>query len=140
MPYNQVSKKNLRPFPKGHKYGGRKKGSLNFSTLVKDVVENEELLTQIIKSSSRKPWWFDSSKPKTGMQAVITAMMIKAIGGDVQAATWLKKVGYGEEFEPDNTEEPTEIIFVNHVPSRENNRKVFNGEIKGIIRRDTPKS
>lgn len=33
--------KNLRPFPKGHKLGGRKKGSKNMSTILKRILSEE---------------------------------------------------------------------------------------------------
>ena len=43
---------NLRPFPKGHKFGGRKKGSISFSTRLRNALENTTLTVYDNKKSN----------------------------------------------------------------------------------------
>lgn len=78
---------NLTPFAVGNPGGGRPKGSKNFATLIRDMVEDPKYKIRL-----------DNGKylHKPG-PAIVHAMTVKAYKGDVQAATWLAKYGYGEK-------------------------------------------
>lgn len=66
---------------------GRPKGSKNFSTLIKAMVEDDDYKIKLEEGKWLK---------KPG-KAIVQAMTIKAYKGDVQAATWLAKYGYGDK-------------------------------------------
>lgn len=129
MPNNPNAKDNLIPVKKGEvrNPNGRPKGSKNFSTMVKEVIANEAYLQKVIKNSKSKPFWFDETKPSTGAYAYITAVMVKAMSGDVQAAEWLTRRGYGIEFEEEQQEHNT-LIFINEVPNRQEKRRTIDAE------------
>lgn len=66
---------------------GRAKGTKNFSTRIRDMVENDKA---VVKLESGK-------YIKNPGRIVVEAMTIKASRGDVAAATWLAKYGYGDK-------------------------------------------
>jgi hypothetical protein len=86
----------FQPGVSGNKKG-RPKGSLNLSTLVQQMLDDEDLADSVI---SRKPSYWRYLKNKNFASAIVTVMMIKAMTGDVQAATWLRMTGYGNKVEP----------------------------------------
>lgn len=87
---------NLVPFPKGTSGNpnGRPKGVKNFSTIIQKLLADEKLMDKI---SSKKPSYWDTLPTKNGANALVTAMLIKALQGDVPAANWLIKYGYGDK-------------------------------------------
>lgn len=85
---HQNSLSNLKPWQAGisGNPSGRKPGSRNISTIVRELLEQEvdsdfpinERLAKIL-----------NGKSKSYVEAVVIAMTKKAIDGDVRAATWL---------------------------------------------------
>lgn len=85
---NKKSLSNLKPWPKGvsGNPAGRRVGSRNISTIVRQLLEQDieddfpinERLTKLL-----------NGKNKSYVEAVAIAMTKKAIDGDVRAATWL---------------------------------------------------
>ncbi len=75
---------------------GRPKGSLNLSTVVKQLLDDKEFAEQVIR---QKPSYWQYLPNKNFASAIIMAMMIKALQGDVRAATWLRVTGYGNRVE-----------------------------------------
>jgi len=66
---------------------GKPKGTKNFATLIRDMVEDPKYKIKL-----------DNGKYlRLPGPAIVHAMTIKASKGDVQAATWLAKYGYGEK-------------------------------------------
>ena len=110
---------NLKPFPKGVSGNpkGRPKGSKNFSTVVREILSNEELLDKVSKS---KPAYYDYLPEKNGLNAVAMAMLIKAISGDKQAADWLVKTGWGDKLDITSGEERISVapIIISEIKSR----------------------
>ena len=104
---NNPNTKYLRPFPPGvsGNPAGRPKGSKNFTTVIQKLLNDKAFVDKVI---SKKPsWWKDLPKnSRNGLNAVTTAMMIKAMGGDSGAANWLARHGYGDKLmvgnDPDN--------------------------------------
>ena len=137
MPNNPNAIKNLRPpIQKGEvrNPGGRPKGTVNFSYYVKKILESEDWLNKVIKHGGSKPKWFDEVAPKTFTYAIITAVAVKAMQGDVMAAAWLKNQGWGDTFEAEPSE-PRKLVYINKLPPREvRERKVIDGQII----KDTP--
>lgn len=113
------SYKNLKPFTGANdprRQNGRKKGSKNLSTIVGELLWANMSLREPIDEGLKK--YFQNS-PTTYAKAIATAMIIKAINGDVRAATWVSsytdKALTSEEDE--GFFEKTNIIF-NVIPGR----------------------
>ena len=80
---------------------GRPKGSRNLSTIVKELLFDEQLADKMLKT---KPSYWQHLPDKNFANALVTVMIIKALGGDIKAANWLRVTGYGNKIEPDNQE------------------------------------
>lgn len=78
---------------------GRPKGSRNWSSVVKDLLEDEELFQQLLESMERKPAWLKTASPKTMMDAITIAQGLKALGGSHFSAEWIRKTGYGDKID-----------------------------------------
>ncbi len=85
--------------PEAGKLGGRPKGSRNWSTVVKELLDDEELFATLVANMDRKPAWLDKVGTKTLMQAITTAQAIKAMGGSHFSAEWLRKTGFGDKID-----------------------------------------
>jgi hypothetical protein len=85
----------FQPGVSGNKKG-RPKGSLNVSTLVKQLLDDEDFADKVLVN---KPSYWKHLPNKNFATAVVTAMIIKALGGDINAATWLRRTGYGDKVE-----------------------------------------
>lgn len=85
----------FKPGVSGNKKG-RPKGSLNMSTIVKQLLADEELADQVI---ARKPSYWQYLPDKNFATAIVVTMVIKALQGDIRAATWLRITGYGNKVE-----------------------------------------
>lgn len=110
MADKEVGNGNLRPFPKGVSGNpkGRPKGVKNLSTVVQQLLADEDLIAKIIGSKHRPEYW-DFLPKKNGANALVAAMMIKSLQGDTQAANWIRKSGYGDKL----THEFEEGLFQN---------------------------
>lgn len=77
---------NLKPFPKGTSGNpnGRPKGSANLSTRIRNYLESSQTLTYDNKQWRGEP-----------LELLIGIYTQKAIDGDLKAAAWLAKFGYG---------------------------------------------
>lgn len=77
---------NLKPFQKGVSGNprGRPKGSLNMSTRIRNYLESKQKL-----SYKGQDWQGEPA------DLIIRVYTEKAIEGDIKAATWLAKFGYG---------------------------------------------
>lgn len=95
---------NLKPFPKGVSGNpkGRPKGTKNWSTVVRDLLNDEELLDKISKN---KPSYYEHLPVKNGAHAIVIAMMIEALKGKKEAAEWLRKTGWGDKIDITSGEE-----------------------------------
>lgn len=96
----------FQPGVSGNKKG-RPKGSLSMSTIVKQLMDDEELADKMM---ARKPSYWEDLPDKNFASAIVVAMMAKAMGGDVKAATWLRVTGYGNKVVIEPDERPTRPI------------------------------
>lgn len=95
---------------------GRPKGSLNWSTVVKKILEDEKLVDKVL---GKKPGWWEELPKKDAAHGIVVAMAIKALSGDKDAAKWLRETGFGNKLDvtSDDKPLPTPILGVPHVPS-----------------------
>lgn len=85
--------------PEAGKLGGRPKGSRNWSTVVKELLDDEELFAQLLESMERKPAWLKNTNVKTLMNAITIAQSLKALGGSHFSAEWIRKTGFGDKID-----------------------------------------
>lgn len=78
---------------------GRPVGSKSWSTVVKQLLEDEELFNQLLASMERKPKWLETTSTKSLMQAITIAQSLKALGGSHFSAEWVRKTGYGDKID-----------------------------------------
>lgn len=116
MPNNPNAAKNLRPFKKGQSGNpnGRPKGSKNLSTIIQEMLADEELADVLI---AIKPRWWEVLPKRDPAHAMVAMMIAKACHGDISAASWIVRTGYGNKValpEPDEREErPVYFIDLN---------------------------
>lgn len=77
---------------------GRPKGSKNLSTLIQNMLMDEEFTTML--PDARDGWKEFKGAPA---KAIVHTAMIRAIQGDLKAAEWLAKYGHGTKVEVDAT-------------------------------------
>lgn len=78
-------------------YPKDKKTAALMSETIREVLTNKELFQTIVSQSDEVPAYFDRLPKQDGITAMTTALMIKAMGGDVAAFTALSKFGFGEK-------------------------------------------
>lgn len=93
-----ANEQNLKPFPKGVSGNpkGRPKGVKNWSTVVQQLLADESFLDKVIASKETPAYW-DFLPTKNGANAIVAALMVKAMEGDHKAAEFLRKTGYGDK-------------------------------------------
>lgn len=109
------------------KLGGRPKGSRNWSTVVQNLLDDEELFNTLVDNMERKPRWLEPTGTKTLMQAVTVAQAIKAMGGSHFSAEWLRKTGWGDKIDLTSNGETIKIEPV--VVSQIKPRNIIDAEI-----------
>lgn len=113
---------NLKPWTKGQSGNlkGRPKGVRNLSTLIQQLLADEELMDKIAKS---KPGYWDQLPAKNAANAIVAAMMIKALSGEIAAANWLSKYGFGDKVDITSDGERLEMtpVIVSDIVPREIN-------------------
>lgn len=83
---------NLKPWKPGQSGNpkGRPIGALSWSTVVRNLLNSEDLVTALQSKSLiiNSP----SAKPLNIMEAIAIAQIVKAINGDTRSAEWLRKL------------------------------------------------
>ena len=105
---------NLKPWKRGQSGNpaGRKPGSKNVSTIVRKLLE-QNAMDEILSSSNLKD--FANGQPTSYAQAMVLAMIKKALEGDVRAVRWLAErqdISYIIEDKTGFFDRPTLVIEV----------------------------
>lgn len=112
---------NLVPFQKGYderRQNGRKRGSKNVSTIVKEILETdfEEIKSESLKNLIQK------QNCRTAKEAIISAITQRALDGDLKSTEWIFK--YIERDETKNKsffEGPLQITIIDPKNKTEKN-------------------
>lgn len=75
---------------------GKAPGTRNWSSIIQDLLNDPDLAESMLE---KKPGWWDKLPNKNMHEAIGVAMGIKAMNGDVKAATWLRKTAYGDKID-----------------------------------------
>lgn len=73
---------------------GKPKGTISLSTRIQRLMNDEEFMTWI---PDRRDGWREYKGAPA--EAIINALMLRAIAGDIRAADWLAKYGWGTKVE-----------------------------------------
>lgn len=109
---------NLKPFKPGfdsRRQVGRKKGSVNRRTAVRELLENELSPKELLDPKAKL--YYEHLKGKTGMDVLIAALYNMAVAGDTRAATLLLNIK--AEDEPSSFYDEPPVFEFRVVDSRE---------------------
>lgn len=107
---------NLKPFTGAddpRRQNGRARGSKNLSSIVNELLDENINLKEPIDDGMKQ---YLKNSPTTYAKAIAMAMIIKAINGDVRAATWVSSYT-DKQPEKESFFDKTEFYF-NVLPDR----------------------
>lgn len=114
----------------------KRKRPRNLDKIVRDILDDDELVDKVI---SNQPEYWGRLPAKNGAYIISTVMMVKAMGGDIKAAEWIRKTGFGDkvQLETDNGFFGKSEFTIQVVPSKNledgiDPDEVTEGEIKQI--------
>ena len=109
---------NLKPFTGAddpRRQNGRKKGSKNLSTIVKELLESDIDLAGPIDGGLKRVF---QNSPTTYAKAVAMAMILKAVNGDVRAAAWVSSYADKQAASETSFFSPSQPLIFEVVPDR----------------------
>lgn len=87
---------------------GKKPGTRSLATIVKDLLEGEINWKLVpIKNSNELA---EKYKNKAAWEALVHTAFSKAMAGDVRAAEWLRKSGYGDKLDVTTKGKPIPLL------------------------------
>lgn len=121
-----------------------KKRPRNLDKIVREILDDETLVDKVIQN---QPEYWNRLPSKNGAYILATVMMVKAMGGDIKAAEWIRKTGYGDKvlLETDNGFFARDQFTIQVVPTKSlpvsiDSNEVLETEIKQIEESDDPRS
>lgn len=72
----------------------KKKRPKNLDKIIREILDDDELVDKVI---SNQPEYWNRLPTKNGGYIISTVMMVKAMGGDIKAAEWIRKTGFGDK-------------------------------------------
>lgn len=114
----------------------KKKRPRNLDKIVREILDDDDLVDKVI---SNQPEYWSRLPTKNGAYIISTVMMVKAMGGDIKAAEWIRKTGFGDkvQLETDNGFFGKSEFTIQVVPAKElgdgiNPDEVTESDIKQI--------
>ena len=73
----------------------------NLDRIVRELLDDDGLIDKVVQN---QPEYWGRLPTKNGGYIISTVMMVKAMGGDIKAAEWIRKTGFGDKvmLETDN--------------------------------------
>lgn len=66
----------------------------NLDKIIREILNDDDLVDKVI---ANQPDYWARLPAKNGAYIIATVMMVKAMGGDIKAADWIRKTGYGDK-------------------------------------------
>lgn len=85
----ELAKKQGLPVPEP-----KRKRPRNLDKIVREILDDDTLVDKVI---ANQPEYWDRLPNKNGGYIISTVMMVKAMGGDIKAAEWIRKTGFGDK-------------------------------------------
>ena len=135
-----ASKKN-REIRKAQKEAGTyvpppRKKPKNLDKIIREILDDDTLVDKVIQN---QPEYWERLPSKNGGYIISTVMMVKAMGGDIKAAEWIRKTGFGDKvmLESEDGFFQKDQFTIQVVPSKQINdsidsQEVLESEIKQI--------
>jgi hypothetical protein len=121
-----------------------KKRPRNLDKIVRDILDDDSLVDKVIQN---QPEYWNKLPSKNGGYIIATVMMVKAMGGDIKAAEWIRKTGFGDKvlLEDNGGFFSRNEFTIQVVPSKQlddgiNSQEVLESEIKQIEEHDDSRS
>lgn len=113
-----------------------KKKPKNLDKIIREILDDDTLVDKVIQN---QPEYWNRLPSKNGGYIIATVMMVKAMGGDIKAAEWVRKTGFGDKVlvESDQGFFQRDQFTIQVVPSKAledgiNSKEVLETEIKQI--------
>lgn len=113
-----------------------KKRPRNLDKIVREILDDDTLVDKVI---ANQPEYWAKLPAKNGGYIIATVMMVKAMGGDIKAAEWIRKTGFGDKvlLETDNGFFARDQFTIQVVPAKQlqdgiSSDEVLESEIKQI--------
>lgn len=114
----------------------RKNKPKNLDKIVREILNDDDLVDKVI---TNQPEYWRRLPIKNGGYILATVMMVKAMGGDIKAAEWIRKTGFGDrvQLESDSgffnkSEFTIKVIPAKQLDDGIDSQDVIKGEIKQI--------
>lgn len=108
----------------------------NLDRIIREILDDDGLVDKVIQN---QPEYWNKLPAKNGGYIIATVMMVKAMGGDIKAAEWIRKTGFGDKvlLETDNGFFQRDQFTIQVVPAQQlddgiNSVEVLESEIKQI--------
>lgn len=108
----------------------------NLDKIIREILNDDDLVDKVI---SNQPEYWGRLPAKNGAYIIATVMMVKAMGGDIKAADWIRKSGYGDKVVLDDnggffgkSDFTIQVLPSKHASLEVTAGEVLDGEIKQI--------
>lgn len=113
-----------------------KKRPRNLDKIIREILDDETFVDAVV---ANQPGWWDKLPYKTAGYIMSSVMAVKAMGGDIKAAEWIAKRGFGDKviLESDNGFFQKSDFTIQVVPSKSledgiSSQEILDSEIKQI--------
>lgn len=95
-----------------------KKRPANLDKIIRQILDDDTLIDKVVQN---QPDYWNRLPAKTGGYIIATVMMVKAMGGDIKAAEWIRKTGFGDKvlLETDNGFFSKDQFTIQVVPAKQ---------------------
>lgn len=90
----------------------------NLDKIIREILDDESFVDAVV---SNQPGWWNKLPHKTAGYIMSSVMAVKAMGGDIKAAEWIAKRGFGDKviLESDNGFFSREQFTIQVVPAKQ---------------------